>query len=137
MNIFNNMRIGGIALAMVCAFAFSAPIYAAPMPMPAVWSFTGTVTEVNQNKIELFGINKNGLEQWPKFSITPDTQVKGGVLLFNASDEVRWNATNEIRKGSPVTVWATSSGKALVIQSLAPEGQGDYFGQVDCKHCGS
>lgn len=105
------------------------------MPMQKTWAFTGTVTEINNARIELFGMNSNGVEVWPKFKITKWTKFKNGVLLLNASDEVRMEVKNEIRRGSVVTVWVTSSGEALVIQNNAPWGQADFYGPVDCPTC--
>lgn len=105
------------------------------MPMQKTWTFTGTVTEINKDTIELFGTNKNGVEVWPKFKITKWTKMKNGVLLLNASDDVRMDVKDEIRRGSVVTVWATAAGHALVIQNLAPWGQGDFYGPVDCPSC--
>lgn len=136
MNILNNIHIAGIASALVFSLVFLPSASAASMTMPGTWSFQGTVTEVNRDKIELFGTNKNGMEQRVKFSITPMTEVKGGVLLFDVPDEVRWNTTNEIRRGMVVTVWATTSGKALTIVNKAPWGHSDFFGPVDCSRCG-
>ncbi len=104
-------------------------------PMQKVWAFTGTVTEINNARIELFGTNKDGVEVWPKFKITKWTKIKNGVLLLNASDEIRMEVKDEIRRGSVVTVWATSSGEALVIKNNAPWGQGDFYGPVDCPSC--
>lgn len=138
MNMMKYVQAGGMIVALVFSFAFSQPTHAADNTfMPGTWMFSGVVTEVNPNKIELFGMNANGMEVWPKFSITSDTQVKNGVLLFNASNDVRWNVTNEIQRGSSVTIWATTSGKAMVIKNNAPWGQADYYGQVDCSHCGN
>ena len=136
MNIMNNIRIAGVMAALVFSFALLQPSYANSAGTVGTWAFSGMVTEVNQNTIEMFGTNANGVEQRPKFDITSWTKVKGGVLLLNASDDVGWNVKNERRRGSAVAVWATTSGKALVIQNNAPLGQGDYYGQVDCSHCG-
>ncbi len=138
MKTLHKIRAVSAAVAVIISIAFFQFARAADTTFtPGTWVFTGMVTEVNQNKIELFGMNANGVEAWPKFSITPDTQVKNGVLLFNASNDVRWNVPNEIQRGSSVTVWATTSGKAMVIKNNAPAGQADYYGQVDCSHCGS
>jgi hypothetical protein len=100
------------------------------------WTFTGTITEINLSRIELTGMNANGIEVWPKFRITNRTQIKNGVLLTNASEEVRREVKNELRRGSVVTVWTTSSGEALAIQNRAPQGQWDFYGPVDCTTCG-
>lgn len=100
-----------------------------------VWKFTGTVTEVNKWKLETTGTNKNGIETMPKFDITKDTIVKNGELLFDATPEMQYNVKDEIRRGSVVSVWATHSNKALIITNLAPAGQGDYYGPVDCPSC--
>lgn len=106
------------------------------MPMHKTWAFTGTVTEINPGRIEMFGMNSNGVEVWPKFKINQWTQIKNGVLLLNASNDIRMEVKDEIRRGSQVTVWATSSGYALVIKNNAPWGQGDFYGPVDCPSCG-
>ena len=105
-------------------------------PTQKTWAFKGTVTEVNSDRLEMFGINSSGVEAWPKFIITKWTQIKNGVLLLDASNDVRTAVTNEIRRGSVVTVWATLSDKALVIKNMAPWGQGDFYGPVDCPSCG-
>ncbi len=109
---------------------------ASSMSTQKTWAFTGTVTEINSGHIEMVGMNSNGVEVWPKFKINQWTQIKNGVLLWNASDEMRMEVKNEIRRGSQVTVWATSSGYALVIKNNAPWGQGDFYGPVDCPSCG-
>lgn len=103
---------------------------------PKTWAFKGTVTEVNEGRIELMGVDANGVEAWPKFRITKNTKVVNGVLLFNAPNDVRREVTDEIRRGSVVTVWTTSSWEALVIKNMTPWGQGDFFGPVDCPSCG-
>ena len=100
-----------------------------------VWKFNGTVTEVNTLKLETVGINKNGVEIRPKFNITSHTIVKHGELLFDVSNEMLNNVKDEIRRGSVVSVWATHSNEALIIENRAPAGEGDYYGPVDCPSC--
>lgn len=104
-------------------------------PKPKTWTFTGTVTEVNWNRLEVWGVNAHGVETLHKFRITDRTQFKNGVLLTNASNDMRYEVKDEIRRGSTVTVWATPSEEALVVQNLAPWGQGDFYGPVDCPSC--
>lgn len=103
--------------------------------MTNTWAFKGTVTEVNSDRLEMWGINTNGVEVSPKFRITENTQVRNGVLLTNAPNDVRYEVKDEIRRGSVVTVWATTAGEALVIKNMAPWGQGDFYGPVDCPSC--
>ncbi len=103
--------------------------------MKNTWAFKGTVTEVNNDRLEVWGINTKGVEISSKFRITNNTHVKNGVLLVNAPNDVRYEVKDEIRRGSVVTVRATWSGEALVIQNMAPWGQGDFYGPVDCSSC--
>lgn len=102
----------------------------------STWAFKGVVTEVNQDRIELMGTTTHGVAMWPKFRITHNTWVKNGVLLTGASEQVRQDARNEIRRGSVVTIWYTPGLEAMVIQNMAPQGLGEAYGPGDCSHCG-
>lgn len=104
--------------------------------MPQVWKFVGSITEINSKKIEVTGTNANGVEVMPKFNITKDTKIKHGTLLLTASEKTRTAVLDDLRRGSVVTIWYTSSHNALVIENMAPPGMGDYFGPVDCTRCG-
>lgn len=97
--------------------------------------FKGTVTEVNMHTIELEGVNAQGVFVRPKFGITNRTLIKGGTLLIGASEEVRYEVTDEIRRGTQVEVIYTSGMDAVVIKNLAPVNQGDFYGPVDCSKC--
>ena len=123
------------------AAAILAPVHvsfaASNLPVQESRMFTGTVTDVSENRIEMFGMNRRGQEQRPKFAITENTIIENGVLLFTASEELRHAVKDEIRRGSVVTIWYSSGGHALVIKNMAPKGQGDFYGPVDCPSCGN
>lgn len=134
-------HISSIAFALVFALALTVvstngASAASGLPVQENRVFTGTVTEVNGHAIEMVGVGKNGQEVRPKFSITDMTQFKNGVLLLTASEEVRFEVTNEIRRGSVVTIWYSHSGVALVVKNTAPKSQADFYGPVDCSKCG-
>jgi len=74
-----------------------------------LWVFTGTVTEVNVRRLEVVGLDKRNIEIQQKFRITKNTRLKNASLLFNESEETTHAVLEEIRRGSVVTVWATSS----------------------------
>lgn len=99
------------------------------------WVFQGTVTEVNRSRLEVNGLDRKGMEVQKKFKLTANTKVKNGILLFDASEQTKKEVSNEIRRGSVVKVWYTSSREALVIRNLAPIDGGDWFGPVDCTWC--
>ena len=122
---------GGILAPIRVSFA------ASNIPLQPDSMFTGTVTAVHEHAIELVGINWRGVEQRPKFALTDNTMIENGVLLFTASDQVRYEVKNEIRRGSTVTIRYSSGGHALVIKNMAPVGQGDFYGPVDCPSCGN
>lgn len=125
--------ISTLALMVAVVFAFSGSAFAAT---PQTWAFKGTITDITPQRIELTGMNSNGMQVWPKFHITYNTVIKNGVLLVNADDQTRMQVTNDLHRGSVVTVWYSANHEAWVIQNMAPQGQGDTYGPGDCETCG-
>lgn len=106
-------------------------------PMQKLWKFKGTVTEVNEDRLETVGLTTKGFEVHPKFRITKNTRIKHGTLLLGVSNSIRTEVKDEIRRDSVVTVWATRSNEAIIIENMAPQGQADFYGPVDCTLCGT
>lgn len=106
-------------------------------PMQKLWKFKGTVTEVNESRLETVGLNAKGMQVMPKFRITKNTRIQHGTLLLEVSNDIRTEVKDEIRRDSVVTIWATRSNEAIIIENMAPQGQADFYGQVDCTLCGT
>lgn len=123
------------ALALSCVTVHSANAAMPSNMMHRTWAFKGVVTEVNMDRIEMMGVDGRGVTAWHKFRITHNTWVKNGVLLFDANEQMRREARNDIQRGTVVTVWYTAGGEALVIQNMAPWGLGEAYGPGDCASC--
>ncbi len=116
-----------------------APVYisfaASNLPVQDTRAFSGIVTNVHEHQLEMSGVDARGHFVRPKFDITEMTTVENGILLLDADFEVRTADLNEIRRGSTVRVWYTAGGDAIIIRNLAPKGQGNFYGPVDCPTC--
>lgn len=99
-------------------------------------TFTGVVTEVNPHKIEVSGVDKQHTLVTKKFTLTPHTKVRNGVILFDITAQQRIDIGNVIQRGSSVTVLYNLKNQAMVIWNLAPShDQSAFFGPIDCPTC--
>ncbi len=137
MNVYKVLATFAFAFALSVGVAHAADAATPSKTMQHTWAFKGVVTEVNMDRIEMMGTDSHGVEAWPKFRITHNTWIKNGVLLFDVSQEMRYEARNEIQRGSVVTVWYTPGLEAIVIQNMSPWGLGEAYGPGECSHCGN
>jgi hypothetical protein len=101
-----------------------------------LWTFKGVVTEVNTKKIEISGQDKHQMLVTKKFTLTPKTKVRNGVILFDITSQQRTDIGNVIQRGSSAKVWYNSHKQAVVIMNLAnSHDDAAFFGPIDCPTC--